>query len=202
MNASSNNQRASPSTRRPLFIQMSGPPGSGKTTTANLLAQKINAYAIPHDTIKSTLLEQGVPFDQSSKVAYAMDWALADEAMKLRRNVILDSTCNYTETLNQGQKLAQKHGYSYWYIEIRTDMHHLGLLDERLKRRAPLRAQRTAVDALPSDAIQCGHITDDPKARFMNWMLNPCRPDENLIVVGVEDSVEERIANILGQLSG
>ena len=181
---------------------MSGPPGSGKTTTANLLAQKIDAYAIPHDTIKSTLLEQGIPFDQASKVAYAMDWALADEAMKLRRNVILDSTCNYNETLDQGHRLASKHHYCYWYIEIRADMHHLELLDERLKNRTPLRAQRTTIDALPSDAIHCGHITEDPKARFMNWMLNPCRPDDNTIVVSVEDSVAGRIASILAQLSG
>lgn len=201
MNDSSNSQQSSSSFRRPVFIQMSGPPGSGKTTTANLLAQKINAYAIPHDTIKSTLLEQGVPFDQSSKVAYAMDWALADEAMKLRRNIILDSTCNYNETLDQGRRLASKYDYCYWYVEIRASMHHLELLDERLKKRVPLRAQRTAIDALPSDAIECGHISGDPKARFLNWMLNPCRPDENLIVVSVEDSVEKRIESILRQLS-
>jgi predicted kinase len=82
---------------------MSGAPGSGKSTTANLMAQLIDGEVIDHDIIKSTLLEDNISFDQAAKVAYRLDWALA-EAIKQKRSVIINSTCNYKEVLDQGNR--------------------------------------------------------------------------------------------------
>jgi len=184
---------------RRLFIQMSGAPGSGKSTTANLLAQKIDGFAVPHDTIKSALLEENIPFDKAAKIAYRMDWALAEEVIKQGRSVIIDSPCNYQEALDQGRALATRYGYAYWYLEIRTDVHNLALLDARLRTRTPLRAQRACVDENPTDAKEARHTQADAQARFKRW-VNPCRPDGNIIVVDTAGNLQERIDYILNQL--
>lgn len=81
---------------------MSGAPGSGKSTMANLLAESIDGVVIDHDVIKSTLLEDNLSFDQAARVAYRLDWALAEAMIKQKRSVIIDSTCNYKEVIDQG----------------------------------------------------------------------------------------------------
>jgi predicted kinase len=178
---------------------MSGAPGSGKSTTANLLAPKIDAYTIPHDTIKSALLEENIAFDQAAKIAYRIDWALAEDLMRQGRSVILDSVCNYQEALDQGSALARKYRYAYWYVEIRAGVDDLALLDGRLRSRTSLRAQRTSVEDRPSDAN--GMIQEDGQERLKKWM-NPCRPDNSkVIVVAAAGSLDERIDYILEQLS-
>ena len=45
-----------------VFIQMSGAPGSGKTTIANAISERIKAVIIDHDVTKSALLNAGVPY--------------------------------------------------------------------------------------------------------------------------------------------
>ncbi|KAI1359662.1 hypothetical protein F5Y08DRAFT_319021 [Xylaria arbuscula] len=91
-----------------LFIQMSGAPGSGKTTTANLLAPRIDAIAIPHDNIKSLLLHSGVSFDEAGRIAYGLDWVLAENAMRQGLSVIVDTPCLYPQILDRGQALARE----------------------------------------------------------------------------------------------
>jgi predicted kinase len=47
--------------KQQLFIQMSGAPGSGKTTIAHAIGRYIDAVVIDHDATKSTLLTADVP---------------------------------------------------------------------------------------------------------------------------------------------
>lgn len=112
---------------RKLLIQMSGAPGSGKSTVANLLAQSIGGVVVNHDLIKSFFLENDILFDQSAKMAYRFDWILAEDMIRQGRNVIIDSTCNYNEVLEQGIALARQYGYDYRCIECRVD--DIDLLD-------------------------------------------------------------------------
>jgi predicted kinase len=78
---------------RNLFIQMSGAPGSGKSTMATLLQQSIGGLVIDHDLIKSSLLEDSeANFDQTTKRAYRLQWVWAEEVIKQGHNVIIEST--------------------------------------------------------------------------------------------------------------
>ncbi|KAH6975381.1 P-loop containing nucleoside triphosphate hydrolase protein [Ilyonectria sp. MPI-CAGE-AT-0026] len=182
---------------RKQLIQMSGAPGSGKSTMANLLAQSIDAVVINHDLIKAFFLENDISFDQSAKLTYNFDWVLAEDMIKQGRSVIIDSTCNYNEVLDRGTALACKYGYDYRYIECRVD--DIDLLDQRLRDRVPLRSQRTAVNCPPPDASAVRH-DQDHHALFKNWIENPCRPSGYIIVVNSNDNPEDCLAYILKQM--
>lgn len=185
---------------------MSGPPGSGKSTTAKLLAKALDAIIIDHDLIKSFFLESDIfvhnndPFDQSAKLTYKFQWVLVEDLMKQERSVIVDGVCNFSLVIENGAALAQKYGFTYHYVEIRANS--MELLDQRLQKRVPLRSQRTGVYRPPVD--QCnGAISSEEgyHALFNKWM-NPKRPSTGGIVVESSSSLENRISYILGQISG
>ncbi|KAL7963203.1 P-loop containing nucleoside triphosphate hydrolase protein [Trichoderma compactum] len=109
-----------------LLIQMSGAPGSGKSTMAAQLGRRINGVVIDHDA--QHIIKQGL-------------------------SVIVDSTRNCHDILDRGSALANQDDYTYWYIECRVQ--DIDLLDERLRTRDPMTSQRTGVDRPPAaDAAQ------------------------------------------------
>jgi predicted kinase len=179
---------------RKLFIQMSGAPGSGKSTTATPLAKLINRVVIDHDILKSALLEKGISFDKAAEVAYHLDWTFAEAMVKQGHSVIVDSTCNYEQILSQGIALVQRYGYGYWYVEVKVD--NVGMLDERLRESVPLRSQRTGVDCPPRDAGGARGSEDSRRhALYKRWIENPCRPDGHdirTVVVNSTESTEKR----------
>ncbi|KIM43431.1 hypothetical protein M413DRAFT_443372 [Hebeloma cylindrosporum] len=177
---------------------MSGAPGSGKSTMAKLLGSLIDAVVLDHDILKSSLLEDNtISFNQAAKFAYRLDWTIADAMMDQERNVIIDSPCNYQEIVDKGRALAQKYGYAYWYIECRVD--DIDLLDERLRKRAPLRSQRTGVDRPPRDSSGAP-CSEDSRALFRRWIENPYRPDDNIIVLDSSGSLEQHGDHILERI--
>jgi predicted kinase len=182
---------------------MSGAPGAGKSTMAKLLGQPLGAVVIDHDIIKSTLLADGnISFDQAAKIAYSLCWTLAESMMQQGLSVIVDSVCNYQETLDQGFRLAELFGFEYWYVECRVD--DMELLDQRLQQRVPLRSQRTGVDRPPVDAISCRQ-GEESRALFKRWMEDPCRPREGdkagVVVVDSTGSPEQRRDDVLQQMA-
>ncbi|KAI0534520.1 ABC transporter [Xylaria digitata] len=181
-----------------LFIQMSGAPGSGKSTIVRLLRPSVGGVVIDHDVLRSSLLESGIiPFDQAAKQAYLLQWALAQDVMKQGLSVITDSTCNYPEVLNQGSQLAAQYGYHYWYVECQV--RDIDLLDWRLRTRDPMASQRTAVDS-PPVAAQASRAGEDPHALFKKWIENPCRPKNNTVVVDSTGDPETLRGQILKRL--
>lgn len=137
--------------QRKSVLQMSGAPGSGKTTLANQLAKAIGGVLINHDLIRSFFLENEMSSDQSAKLTYGLQWKLAEDTVKQGLSVVIDSTCNHKETLEQGVAVAERYGYEYRYIECQVD--DIELLDERLHSRVAMRSQRSGVESPPPDAI-------------------------------------------------
>jgi predicted kinase len=194
---------------RKLFIQMSGAPGSGKSTMAKLLGSAINGVAIDHDVLRSAFLEASLPFGQAAKHAYDLQWGLAQDVMKQDFSVIIDSPCNFQEVLDRGAALARQHGYTYWYVECKVE--DIDVLDERLRTRKPMTSQRTGVDQPPSAAVadtaqEAPNITfsrdEDARVLFKKWIKKPCRPEENVIIVISTTDLEMLRDHILQQIAG
>jgi hypothetical protein len=127
---------------------------------------------------------------------------LAQDIMKQGLGVIIDSTCNFQEVLDNGSACAAKHGYAYWYIECRV--RDIDLLDRRLSSRVPMTSQRTGVHRPPPAAAAArGPGGDgDASALFKKWIENPCRPEDNAIIVDSTENAEMLRDNILKQIVG
>jgi predicted kinase len=176
---------------------MSGAPGSGKRTLANLLAHSFNCVVIDHDLIRSFFLSTSIPFSQAAQLSYSFQWVLASDILKQGRSVIVDSTCNYDETVDQGMALAKQCGVEYKYVECRVE--DVELLDRRLRGRLPMRSQRSGVRLPPPDA-ECGGSNEDCHNLFQRWIEHPCRPECDAIIVDSTVSPEKCLDIVLKQI--
>ncbi|KAI0841003.1 hypothetical protein F5Y06DRAFT_262276 [Hypoxylon sp. FL0890] len=188
-----------PQTPHKLFIQMSGAPGSGKSTIARLLRRSIGGVVIDHDVFRSTLLESNTPFDQAAKQAYRLQWTLARDIVKQDINIIIDSPCNFQEVLDHGTTLAKDHSYIYWYVECHVES--IDLLEQRLRTREPMASQRTSINHPPAAAHGVRASGPDSRALFEKWMKFPCRPEDNAIIVNSRDNPEVLRDQILKQIT-
>jgi predicted kinase len=76
-----------------VLIQMSGAPGSGKSTIAWELARSHRFVIVDHDVVKNAQVATELPFAQAGKVSYAVLIALAEDLLWQGHDVIIDSPC-------------------------------------------------------------------------------------------------------------
>ncbi|WDK13121.1 hypothetical protein CGRA01v4_04402 [Colletotrichum graminicola] len=119
--------------------------------------------------------------------------------MKQGLNVIIDSTCNFQEILHQGSALAEKHGFTYWYVECKVE--DIDLLDERMRSRDSMKSQRTGVDCPPAAACHA-RAGEDSRGLFKKWIENLCRPEHDAIVVDSKGNPEIHRGHILKRIIG
>lgn len=175
-----------------FFVQMSGAPGSGKTTIARAIANATGAVVIDHDVTKSALLAAEVPVALAGRASYQLLDALARHLLKQGHSVIFDSPCFYEELLARGQQLAQEHGATYRYIEC--ILHVLDELDRRLRTRERMRSQVAGVYA--PTATDSGTTTSGEQ-RFRNWIANMKRPKSNYLTIDTTQSIERCTAQAI-----
>lgn len=104
-----------------FFLQMSGFPGSGKSTLSRHLSKLTGAIIIDHDIVKSSLLKSletnHIVADTVGKISYDIEWSLIDFHLSQGLSVIFDSPCFYTEMVEKGLALSKKHNVRYKYVE-------------------------------------------------------------------------------------
>ncbi|MEZ4870013.1 MAG: ATP-binding protein [Caldilineaceae bacterium] len=168
-----------------IFVQMSGAPGSGKTTLAHAIAQQTGAVVIDHDVTKSALLEAEIPVAIAGRASYQVLDALARHLLQQGRSVIFDSPCLYAELLARGQRLAAEAGAAYRYIEcVVRDMN---LLDHRLRTRDRHPSQITSIFAPP---VPGSGKTLSGQARFDHWLADMQRPVGTYLVLDTMRALE------------
>ncbi len=183
-----------------FFLQMSGVPGSGKTTVANAIAEATGAVILDHDISKSALLDADVPVEIAGGASYKVLQAMASHLLLQTKSVIFDSPCLYSKQLVTGTAIASKFRANYLYIECQTT--DLDEVDRRLRARKRHRSQLAGVRVLPTDGSGKTVVND---AVFLDWMENMKRPDQNYRLVDTSVSIrkytEQAVNYVLDQIA-
>lgn len=221
-----------PAPRKLLIQMSGAPGSGKSTLARLLARSLQHAVVIDHDVLRSTLLgpaspspsasttsptttatasstaSPSLPFEQAAQLSYALQFSLAASFLTQGApSIILDSTCAFQETLTQGRALAARFGCAYWYVECALQVQDLPLLDARLRGREGLRSQRTGVEGAPAAAAvgeekEGGAGKGGGRELFESWIRNPCRPDENAIVVDAKGEPEALGDYVLKRILG
>ncbi|ASJ48804.1 AAA family ATPase [Bacillus cereus] len=126
-----------------FFVQMSGFPGSGKSTLSRQIAKRTGAIIIDHDIVKSALLnsieEVSINANLAGKISYNIDWSLIEFYLSQGQAVIFDSPCLYEEMVKKGTDLSEKYNVKYKYVECYID--DMDEINFRLKNRERMISQ-------------------------------------------------------------
>jgi len=168
-----------------FFIQMSGFPGSGKSTLSRQIAEKTGAVIIDHDIVKSALITsfEKIPIEKKlvGKMAYNVDWSLVEFHLSQGQNVVLDSPCLYQEMVDRGIDLSKKYNAAYKYVECY--LNDFQEINNRLKSRNKMVSQIEAVSS---------------EETFKLTIENSKKPDEgSYIVVNTSEPLESYIDQVI-----
>ncbi|TCC52494.1 ATP-binding protein [Kribbella capetownensis] len=170
---------------RRFLLQMSGVPGSGKSTIARHVGSRYGAIVVDLDVIRSAVLDGGVPAEDSGRAAYPVMYALTRSLLDQGFSVVIDSPCQYDEIIATGREIAHERGVAYKYVECRTD--DLTAIDNRLGARVPMRSQRRGVSVLPVDL---GGADATGEQAFRGWLHATKRPVEGYLQVEATESMD------------
>ena len=171
-----------------FLLQMSGVPGSGKSTIARAVGAHFSAVVFDHDDTKSALLAQGMDGPASGRASYAVIRALAQALLAQRLSVIIDSPCLYDELLEFGQRIALVHGVEYRYIEcVLADADVVG---QRLRERVAKPSQIRSLDG----EIEHSGLRYNARDLFEIWRVSMKRPASGHLIVDTSTPHDECIA--------
>jgi predicted kinase len=174
-----------------FLLQMSGVPGSGKSTVAAHVVATHGAVALDYDVIKTAVLDAGFDLTNSTKAAYETMYGLSRHLLTQGHNVVLDSPCFWPRILTEGTTIAAAHGARYKYIECHiTDFE---LLDTRLRQRPRLRTHRPSLNDSPTDA---GGAVVDGETMFREWMTRVERPATNYLQLNMHRPLRDLLPEI------
>ncbi|MFZ7930924.1 AAA family ATPase [Bacillus thuringiensis] len=172
-----------------FFLQMSGFPGSGKSTVSKYIAKLTGAVIIDHDVLKSALLKslkvKGIEPTIVGGLAYDAEWVLIDSYLEQGHSVILDSPCLYEGMLEKGNKLSTKHGVKYKYIECYlNDMEEI---NRRLQTRKRMISQIEKVES---------------EVGFEKWLNGSQRPLNNeYLIVDSSKPIEQYMEKMMDYMT-
>lgn len=154
------------------LVLIGGAPGTGKTTTANALADRLGATVLSSDEVRKDLAgvahhdHTGAPLDESiytpewSRRCYSELLRRAEELLELGETVVLDASWQHDEHRRAARAVAS--GTSSQLAELRCVLEPVAAA-ERVGRRAQRRlegGEGDASDATPAIAIELAQRFD------------------------------------------
>lgn len=100
------------------LIALSGLPGTGKTTLAGALAERIGAVHLRIDTIEDALAASSLAIRPAEDAGYVVAYALAEDNVRLGHTVIADSVNPLGLTRTAWTAVAERAGAALSHVEI------------------------------------------------------------------------------------
>ena len=101
-----------------MLIILGGLPGTGKTTTAEILARALRAVYLRIDTIEHALADKYIEKRAMNDAGYVVAYALAEENLRLGQYVIADCVNPLEMTRQSWQQVAECAGTAFLDVEF------------------------------------------------------------------------------------
>jgi predicted kinase len=115
------------------LIAFGGLPGTGKSSIARELARQSGAFWLRIDSIEQAILESGIVAGSVDDAGYRVAYAVAEDNLRLGRDVIGDSVNGWPETRDAWRGAALRSGA--WCIEVEVICSDLGEHRRRVETR-------------------------------------------------------------------
>ena len=102
-----------------MLIAMAGLPGSGKSTIADVLGERLGATVVSVDPIESAILSAGIDNDQPTGLAaYLVAEKIAEFIIHSGQSAIVDAVNAVDAAREQWVALARRRGEALRFIEV------------------------------------------------------------------------------------
>ena len=172
------------------LCQMSGIPGTGKSTLARFICKMENAVLLDLDIVKTCVLasfDNDIDYKFAGKVAYEMIFALTNSNLEMGNSVVIDSPCGYDVIIEQGTALTKKYNIPYKFIECYLDLENLNELNRRRVEREILPSQKGNIP-----------IDEDRFKKSIDWLKRPI--EYEYLLVDTSQEIEKYIKNVIEYL--
>jgi predicted kinase len=140
-------RRPSPRRTSARLIVLAGLPGTGKSTIARLLAERLNAIWLRVDTIEAALLKAGIPPSfETGLAAYVATRDLARDHLRLHRDAIVDAVNGVEPARRMWQELAAEENARRYVVEVTCS--------DRTEHRRRVESRPPPTPPLPSPTWQ------------------------------------------------
>lgn len=104
---------------KPYLIVMSGLPGSGKSTIAERIAQRLKISVFSVDPIESAIIKAGIGRSfETGFAAYLVAQTLANEQLRLGNSAIIDAVNAEEEGKDTWRSLAQRYNLDLIILDV------------------------------------------------------------------------------------
>lgn len=159
-----------------MLVILSGLPGSGKTTIARALAERLGGTYIRLDTIEQALRNSGMLRAEVGPAGYMVAYGIAEDNLRLGRTVIADSVNPILITREAWRQVAQRAAVPAIEVEV--------ICSDKVEHRRRVETRQTDIE---------GHVNptwDEVVTRsYDNWGPGPVVVDTPL--KAVDDIVTE-----------
>jgi predicted kinase len=164
-----------------MLIVLGGLLGTGKTTVAKALAQKLDAVHLRVDTIEQALRSSGVLKTDVGSASYVVAYRLAEDNLRIGRVVVADSVNSLQVTRDAWLLLAEQTSTKVAEIEF--------ICSDAVEHRRRVETRRSDIEELKLPAWQ-----DVIEREYENWD----RP--HIVIDTASKTVKETVAELLAQL--
>jgi predicted kinase len=164
-----------------MLIVFGGLPGTGKTTVAKALAQKLDAVYLRVDTIEQGLRSSTVLKTDVGPAGYVVAYRLAEDNLRIGRVVIADSVNSLQVTRDALLSVAEHASTKVAEVEV--------ICSDAVEHRRRVERRQSDIEGLKLPAWQ--EVID---RAYENWD----RP--HIVIDTASGTVEETVAELLTRL--